>query len=159
MKRKVIAGILVVLLGFTILGGIARRGAAMRMMAYNQRYAAQVESEEATDAATTQRFDRDHGHEFRGNGRFHSPFRFLSIIPRLLFLGLGGWLLYTFLRRRRDNQDGPSGKVLDDLEDEITLNPDANAAAEAEGPSATDDLTVEDLLQAMKRLGIRKLEL
>jgi ABC-type nickel/cobalt efflux system permease component RcnA len=159
MKRKVIAGILVMLLGFSILGGIARRGAAMRMMAYNQQNAAQVESAETTDSTTTQQYDRHHVHDLRGNGRFPSPFSFLSIIPRLLVLGLGGWLLFKFLRRRRDNQDSPSGKIVDDLEDEITLNPDANATDEAEAPSAIDDLTVEDLRKAMNRLGINKLEL
>lgn len=132
MKRNVIVGILLVLLGFSLLGNIAQRGAVRGMAAYARQEAAQAEAADSTDSTVPEGYDRFHGRRFKRDGRFGGSPSFFFAIPRLLVLGLGGYLLFKYLRRRQDGDgDIPPGKIIDDFEDGIVLNPDADTKDDA----------------------------
>ena len=186
-KRNIIVGLLVVLLGLSMLGNLVRRGMMMHMAAYQQTLVqtdsqtAQTESGATADSRTAPTMPTElyrHPRGFAGHGRldgrFAGPGSFLMIIPRLLLLGLGGLFLFKFLSHRHGHgyrpgwwrqpaEDGhPQAKPVDDLEEEIVINPDPATAPASPASSASPaptDLTADDLLQAMKRLGIKKLEL
>ena len=105
-----------------------------------------------------------HGHHGRPgagwdgpHGRF-SPISFLGGIFRLLIFGLIGYLLLKKLKKRKNRDPEPVAKIIDeeDVGNEIRVGDEVSNNSAAIDP---DDMTVDDLLRAMKRLGIKKLEL
>ena len=101
-----------------------------------------------------------------GQGSISSHGGFGALL-RLATMGLLGYLIYRLWLRRKDRkqEDGgdgvAGGRIADDLENEIRVGDEVQGtrAANEAGVTNIDDLTEEDLLRAMKRLGIKKLEL
>jgi len=123
-------------------------------------------------------------HSFHGRGHFGShgfgpsgfshfgrgsisPFGGFGALLKLATMGLLGYLVYRLWQRRKDGKQEAAGdatgggRIVDDLENEIRVGEEVQGmrAANEAGVTNIDDLTEEDLLRAMKRLGIRKLEL
>ncbi|MCP4426247.1 MAG: hypothetical protein GY803_17285 [Chloroflexi bacterium] len=146
---KIAIGIGVVAVGFMLLfaligGSFILQTRAIPSMLHNP---AITESQEETAVPWNDGMRGWRGPAGHFGPRGFSPFRFIGGFFRLAALGLLGWLLFRFLRGRSDSGGGVKARVLnDDAGDEV------NSSAEAE------NLTVDDLLQAMKRLGVKKLE-
>ena len=166
MARRLIGRLLLVFLAINILGGILRRGAHHAALHHHHRAVAaeQAAQTQATgaDTAGEQTMNAEYAaHHHRGAHHRHSGGFFF--LPKLLFLGLGALFLTKILRyRRHGHHHGHRGSRAEQAEadasiaDDIILNPDAQPEPSTK---AVDELTREDLLLAMKRLGIDKLEL
>ena len=90
--------------------------------------------------------------------RGHSPFMFIGGLFRLLALGIIAYFILRYMKKRKQRAPDPVAKVVheDAVETEIRVGDEINNNVAAIDP---DEMTVDDLLQAMKRLGIKKLEL
>ena len=85
------------------------------------------------------------------------------VLPHLIFWGVVGFFLLKLMRRRgmrHWHSHRHHGHVENEpnVADEIRINPDAGNT-QAEKIVSADEMTVDDLVRAMKRLGIKKLEL
>ena len=102
-------------------------------------------------------------HSMRGHSgpisRFGSqdrtPFGIIGGLFRLATLGVLGLLLFRVLLRRSNGANSVKARVLneDEVENGIRVGDEINRTTNP------DELSVDDLLHAMKRLGIKKLEL
>lgn len=118
--------------------------------------AAQVDG--TTSAETSAAPAYHHAHHYH-----YGPFSFFGGIFKLLFLGFLFTVLFKGFRRRRHHwkhHHRRGEKSPDDLTEDIRVGDEVNrAAAQASDMPSPDEMTVDDLVLAMKRLGIKKLEL
>ncbi len=112
----------------------------------------------AGDSAENAETNRYSHHGSHRHHRGHGP---LGGLLRLIALGLIIKLILGGLRKRRGHHRGDMKAEApdDDLADEIRVGDEINRDEQPAPAVNTDDLTVDDLLHAMKRLGIKKLEL
>lgn len=146
-RRKTIIGIAVILLGLFLLRAMPNRMAARQHMGER---AAMMERG-AVSAETGPAYDHQgEFHAHRGHGRMGGPLHLIGGLVRLVAFGGFAFLLFTLFKQR-------GGRASDDVEAEIRVGD-----AMSQSPAASVDLealTEADLLAAMKRLGIKKLEL
>jgi hypothetical protein len=173
-KWKTLGGIALIAFGvlllFSMMGARAARSRAFysHMAAVQVPAAQQVPSADDAPSNTPSdsypTFNSWHGHPGRpgvgwdGPRGAYSPLSFLGGMFRLLLFGLIGILLLKKLRKHKNRDPEPVAKIVDedDVENEIRVGDEVGNNPEAIDP---DDMTVDDLVRAMKRLGIKKLEL
>lgn len=166
-KFRVLLGIAAIWLGLMMFMGMGRR--ARMMHAYQHAEAAEYFEDkqafreamrdqagvEGDSAETAHVHQHHHGRHHRG------IFGLIGGLFRLALLGLFITFILTAIRKRRGSGKGQmkSQPADEDLSQEIRVGDEINRDDEPATPVNTDDLTVDDLLHAMKRLGIKKLEL
>ena len=181
-NEKILGAMAVVGLGFMLLmmmmGGMIMHTRAR--MVYASRIAAQtaqsVPAPESGESAAPESVDPKyyshgyghfgHDHSLVGRGsRGLSPFGFIGGLFRLAALGFLGLLVLRLFRKRhhcrQETAESGGAKMVDDVEDEIRVGDEIGQTAELDLDDLPhpDEMTVDDLVQAMKRLGIKKLEL
>ena len=173
MRSKRFFGMLAVFWGVFFLlpmlfGGMRMRAyshaqfAESRSEAAGAASAAQVDGDESVNSAETNRHTHRHRHGHHGFG----PFGFIGGIFKLFFIGFMFMALMKMFRRRRywhrRHHARKGEKSPDDLTEDIRVGDEINraeAASEAPDMPSPEEMTVDDLVMAMKRLGIKKLEL
>ncbi len=171
MRKKRFIGMLAVVWGVFFLlpmlfGGMHRHARSHAEFAHSRFEAAQQAQADGTDSAestTPNTSHRSHRHGHHGHGPIGGLFH-------LLFLGFVFMALMKLFKRGRRRwhhhhharQNGE--KSPDDLTDDIRVGDEINRAeasgeASSEGFPSSEEMTVDDLVRAMKRLGIKKLEL
>lgn len=159
-----------ILLLFSMVGAsFARTRVFHSRMDYAQLQAVQ-QAPAADDAATSAPSDSYHStrnwHAYHGrpgaawsspSARF-GPLSFLGGILKLFLFGLIAFLLMKKLRKHKKGDPEPVAKVIDedDIESGIRVGDEVGSNPTAVDP---DEMSVDDLVRAMKRLGIKKLEL
>ena len=173
-EYKKIGGI--ALIAFGVLMLFSMMGASLaRTRAYHTRMAmaeaAAVQAAPAADAvesgtqnAPTNAAKSWHGaHHRPGPGMGfarggHSPFLFIGGLFRMLALGIIAFFILRYLKVRKHKGRDPVAKIIDedDVETDIRVGDEIDNESGAIDP---DEMSVDDLVRAMKRLGIKKLEL
>ncbi|MGB1249239.1 MAG: hypothetical protein ACPG8W_01290 [Candidatus Promineifilaceae bacterium] len=167
MKNRRFIGILAIFWGVLFLipmlfGGMRARASARAEFAQSRFEAAQqAQTGDTTSETATPNNFRTHRH---GHHHF-GPFGLIGGLFKLFFLGFLFMMLMKMFKRRRHywkrHHRGHRGeKSADDLTDDIRVGDEINRAeASAEPMPNLDEMTVDDLVMVMKRLGIKKLEL
>ena len=169
-KFRVLTGFAAIAIGLMMFMGMAGRRHAMHAGGF----AHHAERYESAQAGAAERGDGDSSAETNsrasarenahfGHGR-HMGHRggLIGGLLRLLVLGLILKLIIGGVRRRRGKGNGHMrAESADDLNDEIRVGDEIGQKEAAANATATspEDMTVDDLILAMKRLGIKKLEL
>jgi len=181
-NTKIIGAVAVIGFGFILLmmmmGGMMMHARAG--MVYSSRMAAQTAEsvpvpdggESAVPENVDPKYFRDGMTRFGPDrsiivrdARGITPFSIIGGLFRLAALGILGFMLLRFVRKRHHyrQQSSRSGgaRVADEVEDEILVGDEIGQANGPDGDDLLnpDEMTVDDLVQAMKRLGIKKLEL
>jgi predicted lipid-binding transport protein (Tim44 family) len=148
-------------------------GATMRRRAVYAQYYAQVAAAQSAETATSEATVADnsatssgessntsspYSHSRSGNAYHtyhHSSAAFFGMLLRLALIGGVALFIVSAVRRYETKDDD------DDLADEIRIGDEINRAKGADMSDIPDpdEMTVDDLVRAMKRLGIKKLEL
>ena len=170
MRSKRFIGMLAVFWGvfflLPMLFGGMRRHAHMHARAAETRFEASAQATgadgaESVNSAETNRSTHHHRHGHHGYG----PLGFIGGIFKLFLLGFLFMALMKMFRRRhwhRHHHARRGEKSPDDLTEDIRVGDEINraeAASEAPDMPSPEEMTVDDLVMAMKRLGIKKLEL
>ncbi len=155
-RRNTLFGIVAIALGVLLLlpmlGGVAmRRQMIEHMRTVEMGHPTAVTASELHEESS-QRFDHHHA-DFRGHRGHGGPFHLIGGLIRLAALGAVAYLLYRFFQRRRN------GATSDNIEDDIRVGDEIDDSPKAQGTPDPEEMSVDDLVVAMKRLGIKKLEL
>ena len=157
-KRSFWVGVGLILLLLVFVSKLVGFGMARMMVAHKEYRVGET-------VRSFDRFERSDGSrsefEYSQRRHHHSFGHRLMVLPHLIFLGVGGFFLLKLMRRRgMGHWHHRHGRVENEsnVADEIRINPDAGNT-QAEKIVSADEMTVDDLVRAMKRLGIKKLEL
>lgn len=146
-RRNNRLGLGIIALGLLLLLPMLR-GAVVRRQVFERVRTSEVATD--TERAENEfRFDHQRG-DMRGH-RGRGGFGLLGGLIKLATFGAIGLLLFRWLQRRR------GGGSADNIEDDIRVGDEID-----DSPTATvdpEEMSVDDLVAAMKRLGIKKLEL
>ena len=162
---KTFIGFFAIAMGLLLFMGTMSRGrlgrsahSAHHHAAYEARLEQRLDSAENTTSTDFQEAHADAAATHRGQrGHRHGGFGLIGMLLRIAALGLILKFILGKVRRKHQGH-GPihAEASSDDLVDDIRVGDEINRDSP---PVDTDDLTVDDLLHAMKRLGIKKLEL
>ena len=171
MKRKSLLGLFIL-----VIAGLFLFSKIGRMVAYHHgAFGAGVATHQPRHHAFSERMPQDplidgsQGMPYGGMTGMHQRTHhggLLFALPKLILFGMLLFLASKFLKNGRCRHRNHTHHTHRDHDekwaDEIRINPEpevAQASAAASAVPSSDEMTVEDLIQAMKRLGIKKLEL
>ncbi len=150
-RRKNIFGIAIIALGVLLLlpmvGGMVMR----RQLVERVRTAEGIPSTILEQSENETRFDHHHGRFEAHRGR--GGFGLIGRLVRLAALGTAAYLLYRLFKRRHDDTSAET------IANDIRVGDEINDRPADQTNVAPEDMSVDDLVAAMKRLGIKKLEL
>ncbi len=154
-RRNTLFGLVAIALGVLLLlpmlGGVAmRRQMIERVQTVETARSTSVTESELLE--NSQRFDHHHA-DFRGHRGRGGLFHLIGGLIKLAALGVAAYLLYRFFQQRRN------GTTSDNVEDDIRVGDEIDDNPKAQATPDPEEMSVDDLVAAMKRLGIKKLEL
>lgn len=165
-KIRVLAGIAAIWLGLMMFMGVGARR-SMHAHAHFARSAERAELHAEAAEARGETVAGDSAENAQSNRYSHRHHRgghgLLGGLIHLIALGFIIKLVLDALRKRRGQHHGDmkAESPDEDLSNEIRVGDEINRDEQPAAATTVDvdDLTVDDLLHAMKRLGIKKLEL
>lgn len=164
---RTVIGFAAVFVGlFMFMGSSLRMGHSARFAERHAQFEAHADmlsdSAETTPSSTSSSvgsspFEQANSQQAHRGHRGHHGFGVFGFLIRLALLGLLLKFIFGKIRQRRRGHSAMHAEASsDDIANDIRVGDEIDRDAP---PVSADDLTVDDLLHAMKRLGIKKLEL